>query len=249
METRLLTILIAVIGITALMGGAFFLLGFLAGPISSVNCATTGNCCASIAVRQISDRYVEVVETRIEQPIQFLKITDTDLSEAPKVRDAITKASENVEPNTIGYALLSTAEAKSYYDFFDAKSYQQRELKLGDAQFFVEYDRKTYGINGFVFSQTLQVLAISVVLNESDEPNSIMVVEEDFESIPKIKDAINEIGAYQISPTVSIGIPEDEWDDIRDWLRQKSEQQYGTSGPTSYFQYDGKNYSVGFAIC
>jgi hypothetical protein len=67
-------------------------------------------------------------------------------------------------------------------------------------------------------------------------------------SVPKIKQAIEDIGTIQESINGRKGLPEDQWNEYREWFKQKSQEQLNTDR-FRLIQYDEQFYLVGFGIC
>jgi hypothetical protein len=67
-------------------------------------------------------------------------------------------------------------------------------------------------------------------------------------SVPKIKDAIASIGTIKESVSASKGLPEDQWNQYREWFKQKSQDSLN-SDRFRLIQYDNHLYSIGFGIC
>lgn len=121
---------------------------------------------------------------------------------------------------------------------------------MGNEPFvYVHYNDKDYVIDGLMLDDSPYDLMLSAGFYTTRLSQSITITDDDFESIPKVKKIIDEIGTYEVSPHASVGLPEDEQTRIQKWFEQKYKDQYGVNGFTSYFHYNGKSYSVSFAIC
>lgn len=80
--------------------------------------------------------------------------------------------------------------------------------------------------------------------------NFIRVDDKDLDEVPKLRDVMSEAAKAGESPQGKfVGVSEDQWNQIREWISQKYLEQYNKPGSTSYIHYDGKNYNIGFAIC
>jgi len=81
-----------------------------------------------------------------------------------------------------------------------------------------------------------------------EDKKFITLTDEDMKSVPKIKDAIASIGTIKESVSASKGLPEDQWNQYREWFKQKSQDSLN-SDRFRLIQYDNHLYSIGFGIC
>lgn len=240
--------ILIVLGIIAVIGGTLLFL-FLTGLIFSPIGVMSGSYCASVGVEHLTARELGIRQSyNTSEPIQFLDITDGDLQNVPELKKAIDKVGNRIEYNKQGRTVLSFDETKSYYDFFNDKSKEQNNSKLNEWWFLIRYNGTTYGVSNLMIPESSQEMEITV------EPTSygygpIKIIDNDLQNVPKIKDAINDIGTYETSPSDSVGLPEENWHNIQQWFAEKYQKQYNKSGTASYFHYNGKNYSASFAIC
>lgn len=238
--------LITLATISIVIGTLLFL--FVTGLIFPLTSMVTSSYCASLGIERLTIRDLGIIQNSTGIQIQFLEITDNDLSQIPKLREAIDKVANKVEFNRYGYDKMTVMEAQIYYKFLSDKSEQQYNIKLTEPYLFIEYNGKTYSVSNFAFSDA-QELELNIELQPNSVRNSIHITEQDLESLPKIRNMINQIGTYEASPSAYVGLPEDEQNRIQKWFEQKYEQLYNAVGSSSYFHYNGKNYSVSFAIC
>ena len=81
-----------------------------------------------------------------------------------------------------------------------------------------------------------------------DDEKFIVLTDEDMKSVPKIKQAIEDIGTTQESINGQKGMPEDQWNEYIKWFKQKSQERLNTDS-FRLVEYDGRLYSVAFSIC
>jgi len=249
MKATKYTIILAVLVIIAVVTAILLFLSFT-GLIFPITNTITGGYCAWVGVQKLVERDLNSLQNNTENPIQFLDVTDNDLNQIPKVREALNKVSNMVEYNDIGRARFSPAEANEYHKFLANKFEQQYNSELKKEFFvFIKYNDKTYVVDGFMFEGFSDDVQLSASLYTEKALQPITLTEDDFGSIPKIKKAIDEIGSYQVSPHASVGLPEDEQTRIQKWFEKEYKEQYGVEGFTPYFHYKEKSYSVSFAIC
>ena len=91
----------------------------------------------------------------------------------------------------------------------------------------------------------MSIFPMSVI---EDDEKFITLTDEDMKSIPKIKDVIESIGAIKESVSAYKGLPEDQWNEYREWFEQKSQDRLYAEW-FRFIQYDEQFYSVGFLIC
>lgn len=210
--------------------------------------------CASIHVYRLSDYDLNRRQERSEEPLQFLEFTDDDLKEIPAVKRTIEAIGNRVEYNDSSHIEVATEEAESYREFLSDKFVQQFGYKPdfyehGDP--YILYNDKTYWVNTGGYS-TEYFPTKTLVVEESKFPQkeSIIITDKDLEVLPKIKEGIENLWTYEISPYNHTGLPENEWNQYRDYFEQKSTERFGDeSGYMTKFHYDEKYYEVGFAIC
>ena len=247
-------IILVILGIVIAILGTFLLVMFT-GFLYILPSILTNYYCASLGVEHISDHELNIIQNyNVSEPIQFVEVTSEDLRDVPKLEQVINMVANRVEYNTNGLVTLRPEEVQAYHEFLSERFEEQRGSKLEQKPFvMIYYNNDTYVIDGFVFTTTPYDIQLSASLHSTNPtPNSITMTAQDFESVPKIKTAIDEIGTYETSPFSAVGLPEDEWYKIQKWLKQKYEQQYGTKEDGSYSTYlrhDGKNYFTAFSIC
>ena len=91
----------------------------------------------------------------------------------------------------------------------------------------------------------MSIFPIDVI---EDDKKFITLTDEDIKSIPKIKEAIESIGTIKESISVYKGLPEDRWNEYREWFKQKSQDQLN-SDSFELIQSAEQYYSIGFSIC
>lgn len=243
------TIILIILGITVAVTGTFLFL-IWTGIIFTLNSVVTGSYCAWVGVVKLVDRDLDLIQNNTEDPAIFLDITDGDLNQVPKLKEAINEVSALVEYNDMGRTMITPTEARDYHAFFAKKFEEQHGSKIGNEPFvYVTHNNKNYVIDGLALDDSPYDLMLSAGFYTTRLSQPITITDEDFEHIPKVKKIINEIGTYEVSPHASVGLPEDEQTRIQKRFEEKYKEQYGVDGFTSYFHYNGKSYSASFAIC
>jgi hypothetical protein len=115
----------------------------------------------------------------------------------------------------------------------------------------IVYNNQTYSVGSTVFwvSDEHEPKRMNVYPDEIKEDEKFIVLtDEDMKSVPKIKQAIEDIGTIQESINGRKGLPEDQWNEYREWFKQKSQEQLNADR-FRMIQYDEQFYSVAFGIC
>ncbi|MGI0009916.1 MAG: hypothetical protein ACREAE_00780 [Nitrosopumilaceae archaeon] len=208
--------------------------------------------CAWVGVHRLSDHDLQIRKQNIPS-LRFLQVTDDDLKELPKLKQMIDAVNDRVEYNHIGRITISSAEWYTYYEFLEKKFVEQYDKAV--PEWFepdLKYNEKKYAV-GYESSSTSYRLKAELI---PDLPSGItpelQITEEDMAKLPKIKEAIDQIGTYEISPYNSTGLPELEQRNYMKWFESKYQEQYGNVARTYsdyHFQYDDKYYDAGFTIC
>lgn len=241
-------IILIILGIIVAVCGTLLFL-FSTGLIFSLNNMMSSSYCAVLGVERLTDREIDIRQSyNVSEPIEFLDFTDNDLRNVPELKKGIDKVDNKVEFNKQGRTVLSYDETKQYYDFFNDKSVQQNNAKLNEWWFLIRYNGTMYGVGNLMVPESPQEMEITVE-QASYGYGPIKVTDVDLLYTPKIKDAINEIGTYEVSPMDNVGMPEDQWYYLQRWFEEKYQEQYNKSGVTWYFHYNNKNYSASFGIC
>ncbi|MGQ0771601.1 MAG: hypothetical protein ACT4NT_02345 [Nitrososphaerota archaeon] len=243
------TIILIILGIIVVITGTLLFL-FWTGLIFILNGIMTGSYCASVGVERLTDREIGIRQNYNDsEPIEFLDFTDEDLKKIPALKKAIDKVGNRVEFNKQGYTTLSYGATIYYYDYLNMLSQRQHNAKLNEWWFLIEHNGKTYGVSNLMIPESPQEVQISVE-QTTHGYNAVKLTDDDLQNyVPQIKDAINEIGTYEMSPYDGVGLPEDEWNYIQNYFEEKYQKQYNKNGTSWYFHYNNKNYSAGFAIC
>ena len=123
----------------------------------------------------------------------------------------------------------------------------------------IVHDDKTYVLGHTVFwvSDEHEMQSLSVHLQDEleEEQRFAVLNDNDMDSIPKIRDAINKIGTDLESVVAFKGIPdESEWNQYREWYATKSSEQFDVDNndDDAYvhgFVYNDEYYDLGFLIC
>ncbi|NNL58094.1 MAG: hypothetical protein HKP31_01275, partial [Nitrosopumilus sp.] len=117
------------------------------------------------------------------------------------------------------------------------------------------YNDNVYILGHTVFwiSDEHEMQSMSVHLKENiDESKKFVTLnDEDMESIPKIRKAIEKIGTELESVVAFKGVLENpDWNDYQEWYANKSAEQFGTEDVyVRGFVYEGEHYELGFMIC
>ena len=206
-----------------------------------------------------------------------LQITDADLDEIPIVEELIYAMQftefpyndsshvyfEGIDFVEYEFFLMDKmidkygGAQKDYFMKLDA-DYEERltnpKLQGFSNEFLapqIVYDGKIYSIGGTVFwTSDESKLSMSVHLKDSvdETQKSVTLTEEDMKSIPKIRDAIENIGTIKESIYAHKGLPEEQWNEYREWFEQKSQERLNADD-FRLMQYDERFYSVAFGIC
>jgi len=115
----------------------------------------------------------------------------------------------------------------------------------------IVYHNKTYSVGGTMFwkSDEHEPMRMNIYLDEIKENEKFIVLtDDDMKSIPKIKQAIEDIGTEQESINGRKGLPEDQWNEYREWFALKSQDRLGTDS-FRLIEYNDQLYSIGFGIC
>jgi len=109
-----------------------------------------------------------------------------------------------------------------------------------------------YSIGGTMFwmSNEHDPISMSVSPKDSieDDEKFITLTDEDMKSIPRIKEAIENIGTVKESIFGNKGLPEEQSNEYIEWFKQKSQDRLNVD-KFRLIQYDEQIYSVGFSIC
>lgn len=115
----------------------------------------------------------------------------------------------------------------------------------------IVYHNKTYSIGETVFwtSDEHEPMRMTVYpVDETKDKKSIVLTDEDMKSVPKIKQAIENIGTVQESINGIKGLPEDQWNEYREWFKKTSKARLNADG-FRLVELDEHLYSVSFVIC
>lgn len=210
--------------------------------------------CASIHVYRLSDYDLNRRQERSEEPLRFLEFTDDDLKDMPALKRTIEAIGNRVEYNDTSHIEVATEEAESYRKYLSDKfeqqfGYEPDFYENGDP--YILYNGKTYWVNtGGYSAEYFPTKTLVVEESRFPQKQSITITDEDLKALPSIKEGIEKLWTYEVSSFNYTGLQEDEWNQYREYFEQKSIEQFGNeSRHTTMFQYNGKYYDVGFAIC
>ncbi|MGI0041365.1 MAG: hypothetical protein ACRD94_05300, partial [Nitrosopumilaceae archaeon] len=211
--------------------------------------------CASIIVTRFSDYDLVRRQNGSEgSSLKFLEFTDKDLKEIPKVKKLVEAIGDRIEYHTHSYATVPIEEIEVYRKYLSDKYEAQYDIKPDFKEYgvpFFLYNGKTYWINlGGYYSEYYPTREMVVEIQHSPQKNSIVLTDEDFLVLSKIKDGIEDIGKFETSPYNYTGLPEYEWHQYQDYFQQKSSDQFGNETIfTNMFHYNEYYYEAAFAIC
>lgn len=240
------TVLIIII-IGAILGSiTFFILKPQESPVLNSSCASLG-------VSKLTPRYIQQIKDNPEYK-NIMTLSDSDLTQVPKLLPLIQKVSNKMDYNDQVSHIVNGSEMQQYRQFLVYKLKQQQGFELDKEKDLVilEYNKKTYLLGGISIPK--DGFADNVTFTVSEKPTilvpKITLDDSDFETIPDIKRAIEEIGTYQVQSYESVGMPEPEFNQYQKWFEERYYSQYGNiTGAYSYFQYGDKVYSASFSIC
>lgn len=208
----------------------------------------------------------------------ILQITDEDLKEIPDIRELISAvhsiefpynkySSASLDGLTfVEYEFFLMEKAMKKYgdsqdDYFIKldKDYEERftnPKKQGFTNQFIAplivYNEKVYSIDGVYFwtsdEHKPKRMGVYPIDDIKDDEKFVTLTDEDMKSVPKIKDAIENIGTVRESISGYKGLPENEWNEYREWFKQKSLDRLYAEW-FRFIQYNEQLYSVGFSIC
>ena len=207
-----------------------------------------------------------------------LQITSSDLKEIPDIEELIYAVHSIEFPyNRYSSAYLDGVDFVEYEFFLMEKAmkkygdskddyfikldndYEERFANIAKQGFtnhfetpVIVYSGDTYLIGGTFFwtSDEHKPMRMGVYPKEIAEEGEkfITLTDVDMKSIPKIKEAIENIGTVQESISAYKGMSEDKWNEYQDWFKQKSQDRLNVDG-FRLIQYDEQYYSIGFLIC
>ena len=208
----------------------------------------------------------------------ILQITSEDLKEIPDIQELIYAVNSIEFPYNkhssvyldgltfVEYEFFLMEKAMKKYgdsqeDYFTKldKDYEERftnPAKQGFTNHFVApniiYNDSVYSIDGVYFwtsyehePRRMGIYPIDIIENNE---KFIILTDDDMKSVPKIKEAIESIGTIEESVSARKGLPEDQWNEYREWFEQKSQDRLYAEW-FRLIQYNEQFYSVGFPIC
>ncbi|MEX0862331.1 hypothetical protein [Nitrosopumilus sp.] len=208
----------------------------------------------------------------------ILQITSDDLKEIPNIQELISAVHSIEFPyNKHSSAYLDIVTFVEYEFFLMDKAIKKYEDSKGDYFIQIDsdyeerfadpakqgftnhfiaplivYNERVYSIDGVHFwtSDEHNPKRMGVYPQDSitDDEKFIILNEEDMKSVPKIKDAIENIGTIKESISARKGLPEDQQNQYREWFEQKSQDRLN-SDRFRLIQYGEHLYSIGFSIC
>lgn len=208
----------------------------------------------------------------------ILQVTSSDLKEIPNIGELIYAVHSIEFPYNKHSSVYLDGLTLVEYEFFlmeksmkkygDSKwdyfmqldgDYEERltnPSKQGLTNHFespaIVYKDNVYSIDGTYFwtSDEHEPRRMGVYPQDAvkDDEKFIVLTDEDMKSVPKIKEAIENIDTVKESISARKGLPEDQWNQYREWFEQKSQDRLN-SDEFRLIQHDGNLYSIGFGIC
>lgn len=185
----------------------------------------------------------------------ILKITDEDLKEIPNIHELIYAVHSIEFPYNKHSSVYLDGLTFVEYEFFlmekaiekygDSQEdyfikldtdYEERftnPAKQGFTNHFeapvIIYNDDVYSISGTNFwtsdEHNPRRMGVFPIDGIEDDEKFIILTDDDMKSIPKIKEAIESIGTVKESISAYKGLPEDEWNEYREWFTQKSQER------------------------
>jgi hypothetical protein len=205
--------------------------------------------CAFFGIEKMTkDEYQQISNSSEYKKIKTL--SDDDFNKVPKLLKLINKVSNKIKFNDSSIIVINFSEMEQYHQYLNEKFEQQYGFKMTDYQkntFLIKYNEKLYVIAGFVFPNpefpNVERVELYISPDTGIKESKIILTDDDFVKIPKIKKAVEEIGSHEVRSYEHVGMPENEWNQYRKWFDEKFVEGY------SYFKYDDKIYSPSFGIC
>lgn len=241
-----------------------------------------GYSCASIGLERLSFDKVKRYTTPNQISPQFFTVTDDELENVPQLKPLIAATHQIEIPYNDSVRIYFDGIEYVEYEFFLAdksiekyggtredyfmkldSDYEERLTnpeKQGFSNEFLApqiiYNEKIYAIGETVFwISDEHNLHMSVHLQDTvdDEQKFISLTDEDMKKLPKIKNAILNIGTVQEYVLAFKGVPEPEQKTYHDWYIGKARDNFGNDGERmesfSGFIYDDEYYEMNFPIC
>ena len=236
--------------------------------------------CAHVSLRLLSADKLEQYQSR-DKEVRFFEITETDLEKLPVLDELIQVTHHlEFTTNDDARAEMGLREFVDYEFFIMEKAIEKYNNSQDDYFIKLDgnLDEKlanpkpqgfsneflspqlVYDDNVYVLSHTFfwvanehETQSMSVHLQDSidNDKKFITLTDEDMESIPKIKQAIEKIGTEFENIHARKGLPENpDWNEYREWFEQKKTEQFNLDEIyVPGFVYNNEYYDLGFPIC
>ncbi|MCH7561136.1 MAG: hypothetical protein IIC67_07200 [Thaumarchaeota archaeon] len=203
--------------------------------------------------------------------LNIIKLTDEELKKIPIIKELIEKSLRKEFPlNRVGILNSTLDEIKSNH-YFVAQKYAAKYNKNPDSYFstrlpeenqlekfpnsyWYEYDGRffKYGERYYSFYDTDQLVnyvdphRIEVGVLKHDLTQDRFYVEltdDDWQHIPKVKEAIDKIGTLQEDIRVQVGMSQSDLNKYQQWIENYRGMVVG-----SFLEYEGEHYRIAFWI-
>ena len=203
--------------------------------------------------------------------LNIIKLTDEELKKVPVIRELIEKSQRKEFPlNRVGILNSTLDEIKSnhYYvaqkyagkydknpdSYFSTRIPEESQLEEFPNSYWYEYEGRffKYGERYYSFYDTDQLVGygdpyrIEVGVLKHDLTSDRFYVEladDDWEHIPRVKEAIDKIGTLQEEIRVQVGMPKSDLKKYQQWIEDSQGMTVG-----SFLEYEGEYYGVSFWI-
>ncbi|MCA9827963.1 MAG: hypothetical protein KC444_06180 [Nitrosopumilus sp.] len=203
--------------------------------------------------------------------LNVIKLTDEELDKVPIIKQLIEKSQRQEFPlNRVGILNSTLDEIKSnhYYvaqkyaakynknpdSYFSTRIPDERQLEEFPNSYWYEYDGRffKYGDRYYSFYDTDQLVdygdpySIEVGVLKHDLTSDRFYVEltdDDWQHIPKVKEAIDKIGTLQEEIRVQTGISKSDLNKYQQWVEDNQSMTVG-----SFLEYKGEYYRISFWI-
>jgi len=208
--------------------------------------------CASIGVSRLTAQDIAKMQKMGE--LLYFELTDDDLKQLPILEEMIDTTNSRTEYNDRVALPISIPEWNDYDNFIKEKFKEQHETyyKTDLQNIHILYNDKRYGVYYNENYPDTPLWVESFPDNFDYEQKTITILGNELANhAPKIKEAINMMGTWEVSVWNSTSILENEQQRYQEYLHQKTIEKYG-SDPEQYvsiFYYDGSYYEPSFAIC
>ena len=210
-----------------------------------------------------------VIEAGSLENLNIIKLTDEELKKVPVIKELIEKSQTTEFPlNRVGTLNSTLDEIKSNHNYvaqkyatkynknldfyFSTRLPEESQLEKFPDSYWYEYDGRffKYGERYYSFYDTDQLVnygdphRIEVgVLKHDLTPDRFYVelTDDDWQHIPKVKEAIDKIGTLQEDIEVNVGMSRSDLNKYRQWIENNRSMVVG-----SFLEYEGEYYRISF---